>query len=56
MNHAPSYIQKYDEFKAKGVDVIAVLATNDPFVMSGWGRVEGFKDKVCKSIADKREI
>ncbi|KAF8184781.1 thioredoxin-dependent peroxidase [Pholiota molesta] len=30
----------YDEFKAKGVDVIAVIAANDPFVMSGWARVE----------------
>ena len=45
MNHLPPYIQKYDEFKAKGVDVVAVLAANDPFVMSGWARVEGLKDK-----------
>ncbi|KAK7049365.1 peroxiredoxin type-2 [Paramarasmius palmivorus] len=46
VNHLPPYIQKYDEFKAKGVDVIAVVAANDPFVMSGWGRVEGLKDKI----------
>ncbi|KAF8962095.1 thioredoxin-dependent peroxidase [Flammula alnicola] len=46
VNHLPPYIKKYDEFKAKGVDVIAVLAANDPFVMSGWGRVEGLRDKV----------
>ncbi len=46
MNHLPSYLQKYDEFVAKGVDVVAVLAANDPFVMSGWARVEGLKDKV----------
>lgn len=46
MNHLPPYIKKYDEFKAKGVDVVAVLAANDPFVMSGWARVEGLKDKV----------
>ncbi|KAF9477203.1 thioredoxin-dependent peroxidase [Pholiota conissans] len=45
-NHLPPYIQKYDEFKAKGVDVIAVIAANDPFVMSGWARVEGLKDKI----------
>ena len=34
------------EVKAKDVDVIAVVAANDPFVMSGWARVEGVKDKV----------
>ncbi|KAF8154488.1 thioredoxin-dependent peroxidase [Crassisporium funariophilum] len=46
VNHLPTYIQKYDEIKAKGVDVVAVVAANDPFVMSGWGRVEGVKDKI----------
>jgi len=51
MNHLPSYLQKYDEFVAKGVDVVAVLAANDPFVMSGWARVEGLKDKIL-SLTD----
>ncbi|KAF9238248.1 1-Cys peroxiredoxin isozyme [Melanogaster broomeanus] len=46
INHLPGYLQRYDQFKAKGVDVIAVLAANDPFVMSGWARVEGLKDKI----------
>jgi len=46
VNHLPSYLQKYDEFVAKGADVVAVLAANDPFVMSGWAGVEGLKDKV----------
>ncbi|KAJ7779004.1 1-Cys peroxiredoxin isozyme [Mycena metata] len=45
-NHLPPYLQKYEEFKAKGVDVIAVLAANDMFVMSGWARFEGLKDKI----------
>ncbi|KAJ6468056.1 1-Cys peroxiredoxin isozyme [Mycena vulgaris] len=45
-NHLPPYLQKYDEFKAKGVDVIAVIAANDLFVMSGWARFEGCKDKI----------
>ena len=49
MNHLPPYIQKYNEFKDKGVDVIIVIAANDPFVMSGWGRVEGLKDKASLS-------
>lgn len=46
VNHLPPYISKHDELKAKGVDVIAVVGANDPFVMSGWGRFEGLKDKV----------
>lgn len=45
-NHLPPYLEKYGELKTKGVDVIAVIAANDPFVMSGWGRVEGVEDKV----------
>ena len=48
VNHLPPYLEKYEEFKAKGIDVIAVIAANDPFVMSGWGRVEGLEDKVRK--------
>ncbi|KAH7929168.1 Redoxin [Leucogyrophana mollusca] len=46
INHLPPYLAKYDQFKAKGVDVIAVVAANDAFVMSGWSRVEGLKDKI----------
>jgi len=45
-NHLPPYLEKYEELKAKGVDEIYVLAVNDVFVMSGWGRAEGFKGKI----------
>ncbi|KAF8703646.1 hypothetical protein AX14_014175 [Amanita brunnescens Koide BX004] len=44
--HLPPFLEKYDAFKAKGVDVIAVLAANDAFVMSGWARFQGLKDKI----------
>ncbi|RDB16459.1 putative peroxiredoxin [Hypsizygus marmoreus] len=44
--HLPGYLEKYDELKAKGVDVIAVVSANDPFVLSGWARFEGVKDKI----------
>ncbi|KAI6015872.1 thioredoxin-dependent peroxidase [Pisolithus microcarpus] len=46
VNHLPPFLARYDEFKSKGVDIIAVLAANDAFVMSGWARVEGLKDKI----------
>lgn len=40
---------KLPELRAKGVDIIAVIAYNDPYVMSAWGktnRVTG-DDLVC---------
>ncbi|KAJ7256175.1 1-Cys peroxiredoxin isozyme [Mycena haematopus] len=46
INHLPAFLEKYDEFKAKGVDVIAVVAANDLFVMSGWARFQGCEDKI----------
>ncbi|KAH9855471.1 Redoxin-domain-containing protein [Lenzites betulinus] len=45
-NHLPPFLKKYDEFKAKGVDVIAVISTNDAFVLSGWARFLGVADKI----------
>ena len=35
--HLPGYITLADEFKAKGVDMIACVAVNDTFVMKAWG-------------------
>ncbi len=52
-NHLPPYLQKHDEFKKLGVDVIAVLSFNDAFVMSGWGRFIGLTDKVEINILAK---
>jgi len=46
VSHLPGFVSKYDELKAKGVDVVACLASNDHWVMSGWGRVEGVEDKI----------
>ncbi len=38
MNHLPGFIEHGDTIKAKGVDTIAVLATNDLFVMDAWAK------------------
>jgi len=46
VNHIPPFLEKYEEFKAKNVDVIAVLAANDAFVMSGWVRFIGVEDRI----------
>ncbi|KAH8105476.1 Redoxin [Cristinia sonorae] len=34
--HVPGYIQAYDQFKAKGVNEIYVVAVNDVFVVKAW--------------------
>jgi peroxiredoxin len=44
--HLPSYVTHYAELKAKGVDTIACLAVNDPFVMGAWGKQHQADDKV----------
>ena len=44
--HLPSYVTHAAELKAKGVDAIACLAVNDPFVMGAWGKQHQADDKV----------
>jgi alkyl hydroperoxide reductase 1 len=33
VKHLPPYIEKYNEFTGKGVDIIAVISANDAFVL-----------------------
>ena len=42
--HLPSYVDKAGELKAKGIDEIACISVNDPFVMSAWGKKDGSDD------------
>ena len=42
--HLPSYVEKADDLRAKGVDEIACISVNDPFVMSAWGERDGSAD------------
>ena len=39
--HLPSYVEKASELKGQGVDEIACISVNDPFVMSAWGQRDG---------------
>ncbi|KAH9459266.1 hypothetical protein Pst134EA_019420 [Puccinia striiformis f. sp. tritici] len=45
-NHLPAYIKKADELKSKGISGIYCIASNDAFVMSGWGRLLGSNEHV----------
>src|SRR5262245_39284884 len=44
--HLPGYLERYQEFKQKGIDTIACLAVNDPFVMDAWSKAQGAEGKV----------
>jgi peroxiredoxin len=39
--HLPSYVETADQLAAAGVDRIACLSVNDPFVMAAWGASQG---------------
>ncbi|KAI0509231.1 putative peroxiredoxin-5 [Xylaria bambusicola] len=45
VTHVTGYIAKLNELKAKGADIIIVIAFNDPFVQAAWGKANGIKDE-----------
>ena len=44
--HLPGYVTNAAEIKAKGVDTIACIAVNDPFVMGAWGKEHNCGDNI----------
>jgi glutaredoxin/glutathione-dependent peroxiredoxin len=44
--HLPSYVSHAAELKAKGIDTIACIAVNDPFVMAAWGKEGGAEGRI----------
>jgi glutaredoxin/glutathione-dependent peroxiredoxin len=42
--HLPSYVDKASDLKSKGIDEIACVSVNDPFVMAAWGKADGSED------------
>jgi peroxiredoxin len=49
--HVPGYVEKFEEFKAAGVDEIWCLSVNDAFVMGAWARDQNTGTKV-RMLAD----
>jgi len=45
-SHLPGFVARSAELKAKGIDDIACISVNDPFVMQAWGKEHGADGKV----------
>ncbi|KAM3447022.1 hypothetical protein MY3296_009107 [Beauveria thailandica] len=51
-NHIPGFIAKTAELKAKGVDQVVVIACNDSWVMSAWGKANNIHDEFIIFASD----
>lgn len=49
--HLPGFVEKAEEFKAKGIDSLVCLSVNDAFVMGAWGKDQKVGEKV-QMVAD----
>lgn len=54
--HLPPFVDQRAKLKDQGVDVVAVIASNDAFVMSAWGKVNDVppNDETFLMMADTR--
>lgn len=50
--HVPGYMEKAEEFKKAGAEVIAVISTNDAFVMQEWAKATGGTEKGIVFLSD----
>ncbi|MGV1014548.1 MAG: peroxiredoxin, partial [Methyloceanibacter sp.] len=46
LKHIPGFIDNAGAFKSKGIDKVACVAVNDPFVLGAWEDASGGKGKV----------
>tara|TARA_Y100001958_G_C21218237_1_gene543600 strand:- start:1002 stop:1484 length:483 start_codon:yes stop_codon:yes gene_type:complete len=46
VQHLPGFLEKNKDLREKGVDIIACVSVNDPFVMKAWGEDRGVADDV----------
>ena len=50
--HLPGFKDKAEDLKGKGVDAIACVSVNDPFVMGAWGADQGLENDEIILLAD----
>jgi glutaredoxin/glutathione-dependent peroxiredoxin len=53
--HVPSYLARFGDLRAKGVDEIWCVSVNDAYVMGAWGREEKAAGKI-RMMADGSAI
>ncbi len=46
MKHLPGYLENMDMLRAKGVEHVACIAVNDPFVMQAWAKDQGVDNRI----------
>jgi len=46
LKHLPGFIERAAEFHKHGVDTVACISVNDPFVLAAWEKASGGKGKV----------
>jgi glutaredoxin/glutathione-dependent peroxiredoxin len=44
--HLPGFVLRAGDLKDKGVDTVACISVNDPFVMGAWGQAQDVSDSV----------
>ena len=44
--HLPGFLQQAAAFKAKGIDTIACVAVNDPFVLNAWDKANAVDGRI----------
>lgn len=54
VRHLPGFIDHLSEIKSKGVDLVAVIAFNDAWVMSAWAKANSIKDEIVGSHSASR--
>ena len=44
--HLPNYLGSFDTFMEKGIDTVACISVNDPFVLSEWAKKSAADGKI----------